>query len=702
MTAPYDAIDFRHYHRLSHQQLPQLICWGVVDNHSKIIYCSCDQSHAALLQHSNHSEAHNRHIPPARDKKAQLICHALMSDDANNHAQLRFLLKPGSAEVQKATQLIADSLNQELQLHQELNTMATELLERYEELNLLYDTDQQNDLYIEGQKALSQLVLNCVDYLNVEYAQLWLPGQKIQLVHSRANSTLTDCQSLSKLARTRLWEQMIHTPSAIVINSPAELHHWQLDYFPACKLLAVPVINGNRHIIGFLLLANPASAADFLNSDRNLIEVMSRRVSKQLNNNFDDLTGLIKRNGFEYYLNRALESSHNKGLQHCLLLLDLDQFHIINDTLDYQTGDQVLRDISEILQRETRDSDTLPRLASDTFGLLLENCPAAQGHKIAGHLVEIIQGLRIGPPDNELTLSCSAGLYPLDDNSESTELLMSRTEVSVKLAKELGGNRVQTWSNDNQDLASRTSEIHWISRIQTAVREDLFIPYVQPIVPLNPHADQACHGEVLLRLMDKGQVIPPIKFLPAAEHYHLMPMIDEWVIRQTLAKIKTARQGVWSINLSGQSLARPEFLGIIQALISESGVDPARLCFEVTETTAIGELKKARQIISTLRNLGCRFSLDDFGTGLSSFTYLQELPVDYLKIDGSFVRNIDTDPVAYTMVSAIHQVSKAMGLQTIAEYVENEAIRDRLITIGIDFAQGYYYGKPAPLQEVSD
>lgn len=420
----------------------------------------------------------------------------------------------------------------------------------------------------------------------------------------------------------------------------------------------------------------------------------------------DSLTGLVNRREFERRLADLLVRAKTLGQQHALCYIDLDQFKVINDTSGHAVGDKLLRQLTYLLQERMRDADTLARLGGDEFGVLLENCPIDRAMQIAENLRRVIKDFRFAWEGHYFDLGASVGLVPVNADSVSTEEVLSEADAACYAAKEKGRNRIQVYQPGNLELAKRHGEMQWVSRIKEALEQNRFCLYYQAIQPLN--GDGAQHGEILLRLTDEhGKLVPPMDFIPAAERYNLMPAIDAWVVRTSVKTIARYLMGrpelpgrmVCNINLSGATLGEEGFEAYILEQLAWYRVPPQCVCFEITETAAVSNLEQAAKLIKSLKAKGCRFALDDFGTGLSSFAYLKELPVDYLKIDGSFVRIMHTDPVAYAMVQAINTVGHVMGIQTIAEYVENEEILGKLRELDVDFAQGYAVARPQPIEQ---
>jgi diguanylate cyclase (GGDEF)-like protein/PAS domain S-box-containing protein len=433
-----------------------------------------------------------------------------------------------------------------------------------------------------------------------------------------------------------------------------------------------------------------------------------RKIAQQISYQatHDALTGLINRFEFERRLARVLGGAREEATEHALAYLDLDQFKVVNDTCGHAAGDELLRQIAMRLQERMRKRDTLARLGGDEFGVLLEHCPADQARRVANSLVQTVRDFRFTWEGKTFTIGVSIGLVMIDTAAGSLANLLSSADAACYAAKERGRNRVHVYHPDDQELARRHGEMQWVARLTSAIEENRLRLDAQPIVPLNPaYASHPPHYEMLVRVLDDhGKVTPPGAFIPAAERYNLMPTIDRWVIRRSIEWLRgeiaehADAPPVCSINLSGTSLADDHLFGFIRDELHACGVPARALCFEITETAAISNLNQAIAFIDEMRTLGCSFALDDFGAGMSSFAYLKNLKVDYLKIDGSFVKDLVDDPIDCAMVEAINRIGQVMGIRTIAEYAENERIIGRLREIGVDFAQGYGVRAPQPIE----
>ncbi|WP_232465265.1 two-component system response regulator [Oleiphilus messinensis] len=419
---------------------------------------------------------------------------------------------------------------------------------------------------------------------------------------------------------------------------------------------------------------------------------------------YDSLTGLTNRQEFEKRLHVLVRASKNPPRQHVLMFLDLDQFKIINDTCGHIAGDELLVQTTHLLKRHIRNQDTLARLGGDEFGIILEDCPQEHALKLAERIRSEVKEHRFVWGDKPFAVSVSIGMVKIDQHTKNHHELLSCADLACYAAKDKGRNGITWYSEDDAELHQRRDEMQWASRIKQAVEENRFTLYFQPMRPLSSAYSHSPHGEFLLRLKQDGRLVAPGAFIPAAERYNLMPLIDGWVVNNAFrylaeSGLGNAREGVYFINLSGTTLSDKHFFEQIQDWLKFYHIIPQRVCFEITETAAIANLINAVDFIAETREKGFKFALDDFGVGLSSFSYLKTIPVDYLKIDGSFVKNLLADPIDEGIVEACNRIGHAAGLKTIAEFVEDDPTTHALARIGVDFAQGYGIATPAPLQE---
>ncbi len=459
-------------------------------------------------------------------------------------------------------------------------------------------------------------------------------------------------------------------------------------------LVASPIMTQGGRISGAVLVFHDVTELHHL----------ARQLTHQASH--DALTGLANRREFEVRLEEALLAALNEGVPHALCYLDLDQFKLVNDSCGHVAGDALLKRLASQLQAQIRESDTLARLGGDEFGVLFSGCTLDKALELATNLQNVVKSFHFVWEERVFDVGVSIGIVPIDQESGTITDLLSAADSACYIAKEQGPNRIHLFHPNDQALMRHRGHLQWVQRIKQGLDRDNFRLVCQPIRPLAEGAGEGWHFEVLVRLEEEGRTMLPGAFLPAAERYHLMPQIDRWVIETALTMLAREAEAVnrqnvcCAINMSGQSLSDDQFLAFVTGQIEASGIKPERLCFEVTESSAIANLGAARHLIAELRDMGCRFSLDDFGSGLSSFEYLKNLTVDYLKIDGSFVRDIAHDPIDRAMVEAIRKVGEVMGIATIAEFVEDEATLACLRQMGVDYVQGFAVGKPRPLAHV--
>ena len=434
----------------------------------------------------------------------------------------------------------------------------------------------------------------------------------------------------------------------------------------------------------------------------------SRLLSQELEHlaSHDALTGLVNRREFEQRLKRVLEKTQQEQSCHALCYLDLDQFKVVNDTCGHPAGDALLNQLATVLQKHVRQRDTLARLGGDEFGVLMEHCSLEKAAIVAGKLRLAVAEFRFTWKGRSFSIGASIGVVPIDASTGTITALLVKADSACYAAKDMGRNRIHVYREDDLELAQRQGEMQWVSKIHEALQENRLVLYAQPIVPLDPRNGQGKHCEILTRMIsDDGQLILPGAFFPAAERFNLSPRLDRWVVDNTLRWLSSNPEqltdlSMCSINLSGHSLVDEEFQNYVSDSLRKLKIPPDKICFEITETAAITNLSRAVRFIVGLKKEGCRFALDDFGSGLSSFAYLKNLPVDYLKIDGMFVTDILVDPIDFAMVRSINEIGQLMGKETIAEFVENVATKEKLREIGVNYVQGYAAGPPAPIDEI--
>lgn len=595
-------------------------------------------------------------------------------------------------------------------LEQRVANRTSELLRVNEKLRVEIQQRQQVEAELYQEKELAQVTLNSIGDAVITTDT----NGTIQSLNPRAESLTgwSDSEAKSQpLAKVlQLFNQVTGLPVKNILHESRTgdlslLSNHKLIRRGDCEEFIVehsvsPILRGNDEIIGMVVVCRDVT------ENRKLAAQLSWEASH------DPLTNLINRREFKRQISELMEQKSRTESGHSLCYLDLDQFKIVNDTCGHAAGDELLRQLTALLQSHIRKTDLLARLGGDEFALLFYECSVAEAREVAEYLRQAVQDFRFVWQEKTFSIGVSIGLVSIDSTVTSLADVMSAADSAMYAAKDAGRNRIHVYEVNDLELAQRHGDMQWVSRLVKALEEDRFCLYSQAIAPTQPDSGKADHYEILIRMTDEnGVIIPPGMFIPAAERYNLMPKIDRWVIRHLFSHLSNLRQqsssatnsaiaasgSIYTVNLSGASFNDDKFLSFLQRQFAEYQIPPGTICFEVTETFAISNLNKAIKFINALKQLGCSFALDDFGSGMSSLTYLKNLPVDYVKIDGYFVKNILEDPVNAAMIDAINNLTHAIGLQTIAEFVENEQILHKLQALGVDYVQGYGIAKPTPL-----
>ena len=568
----------------------------------------------------------------------------------------------------------------------------------YQQLDNSRQQRRDAEAKIHQQKELAEVTLDSIGeavittdreqnitYMNPIACQLtgWdadtalnLPLEEVVIIvsesnHSEINSSVFEC--LNKKCLIEYSEPML-----LLSNNSNEY---------SIETSASPLKNHDGEIIGAVLV--------FINTTH--IRNLSRKMEFQASH--DSLTELINRREFERQLEKAINLTQENNLQHALCYMDLDQFKIVNDTCGHIAGDQLLCELSKLMPHSIRSSDCLARLGGDEFGVIMFDCSIDDAKTIADNLRTSVKDFTFTYDNKIFGIGVSIGLVPITKDNGSLQDIMKRADASCYIAKDLGRNRIHIYAEDDAEITKRSGEMQWLTRIQDALKNNHFRLVIQKVTSIkNEHLP---HYEVLLRMNGKdGVVISPLAFLPAAERYNMMPVIDRWVISTAFRNIShercNNRKRIYNINLSGQTLRDNSIVKFIHDQFNIYNIPAEMICFEITETAVISNLGIAIDLVNKIKAMGCMFALDDFGSGLSSFSYLKNIPVDFIKIDGEFIQNIASDSMDKAIVSAINSIVHEMGLKTVAEYVENENILGLLDNLNIDYAQGYVIEKPKP------
>ena len=460
------------------------------------------------------------------------------------------------------------------------------------------------------------------------------------------------------------------------------------------ELTASPIRGPDGQVAGCVVIFHDVSEL------RGLAREMSYQASH------DALTGLVNRAEFERRLEAALDSARGEAVSHVVCYLDLDRFKLVNDTAGHIAGDNLLREISSLVKQRLRDSDTVARVGGDEFAMLLAGCPVDKARQIADDVCQAVASQHFSWQDHTFDVGVSVGLVEVNKDSGSAESVLSAADSACYVAKQQGRGRIHVYSSRDEVVARERGEIQWLQRLQRALKENGFELYVQSIIALGGRGSGGPAAEILLRMRDEsGNAIAPAHFLASAERYQLMSHIDRWVVQASLTALAGGAPHLptgrtCNINLSAQSLADDDFLEFVVDVLDHTGVSPDRICFEARESAVVSQLDHAQRFINVLHGIGCKFALDNFGSGIGSFSNLKNLSLDYVKIDGTYTRNLEEDSVNREMVAAMVKLARSLDFQIVAEQVEDQESFETLRSLGVDFVQGFVVEKPRPLQAV--
>ncbi len=603
--------------------------------------------------------------------------------------------------LEPAVELIGENLRAAHELARS-NSRAKEV-ER--ELKLVYEVDEKIHGVSRRHSSLAQLVAQSGRYLGINYSVLLIPAKRIRISATHA--------SWKKVNRTALDRYLIdvllpklegHRKSRIfeVPAIPGSLHKVEQGY----QALLSPLMDRYGNVEGVFAQLGRVDKQGFTNSDRRFMSHIVRKVEYVIEQSFDAMTGLMNRSGFEAQLQESWNALSSSTDTHQLIYFDLDNLQLVNDNFSRKAGDEVITRFARLLEEDLPHSAVLSRLAGDEFCILLTHADSEAALKHANDIREKRAALRYLQGDKSLQVTISIGIAEFSHANGDEGSALTTARMACESAKDHGRDRIEVFDEGNLSIIRRYDDMQLVSEIQQALDGNSFELRAQPIVSLSGRSSRR-RFEILLRMADAdGNRVPTDALFSAAERYHMMPQIDRWVVSTTIAALVKNRNAIvesgaiFSVNLSGQSLGDDEIFGFIEEELRHGDLPPSTLCFEITESAAVSNLRKAQSVIDSLKKHGCTIALDDFGAGLSSFAYLKNFNVDTLKIDGSFIRDISENRISESMVAAITQVAVVMGLKTVAEYVESDLTRQLVTKLGVDFAQGHLVGKPVPLTEV--
>ena len=616
---------------------------------------------------------------------------------------------PAIPQTQRAhIEELASNICVELALTDELNMMADELSERYEELNLVYATSDEVDRETNDEEVLQSVTENIVDFLNFDFALVSIPEKHIWVWHCEKDFNSDTAEHLLHMNESLMLDLLREHQQALVINEPEDHNTFPIVQGLPVRAMMTPIRSDDDQIIGALTIIRGYNHSRITTSDKSLLYAMASRVAQTVKYNYDPITGLPNQDKFERLVNGQIEAMQRRT-SHCLLYASLKDLDYIQEQYGARFAEGLRIKLANSISNICRESDMIGSMNDAGVSLFFINC---NPEEIALKATNFCQGFARQTfmlRNQQIRPRVTAGITEIRTGTKDTAAeFIQQATIANRLVAESNTKHVQVFSPTDKQVMDHRSSGRILTALNNALEQNLFELYAQSISSLSVD-DKAPHFEVLLRLRDsENNFLSPVEFIPVGEKHRLMPDIDYWVIQNALKIMRDTDMAkrfpgtVCSINLSGQSFSVPHFSKKIAKAISNAGVDPASICLEITETAAIADITQARDFILELKNIGCKFALDDFGAGLSSFSYLRALPLDYVKIDGSFVKDLLEDEVAGSMVRAIHNIGKAMGLETVAEYVENAELARTLRDIGVHYGQGYGIDKPTPLKEYLD
>jgi diguanylate cyclase (GGDEF)-like protein len=600
--------------------------------------------------------------------------------------------------IRQLVQPALECLRREMALRAKLGSSERDLNVKERDLELMMEISSNQAAASEADE-FSQILKTGLDRMGCALAALWVPDKNISVSMTRSGAPMAPEALQRAQHHLTAWMQM--QQRTIVINHISKI---ATDVAAPYKILACPIRHHSERVMGVLALFNPPSAQDFDVQQTRVAEMLAKRSTNIIQAQYDTSTGLMTRQAFERHSSGLLAAA--PAGSHIILYLDIDRLHVINETFGMHVGDDVIVSVADRMAKTLPAEALSARISGDRLAALIPNSSMESAAAIAEQIRLAAEGIVPRAGQGAFEVSVCLGVAPIGRSDNPLAHALATAEIACKAAKDRGRNRVEIFQDSDQSIIRRHTDILVIGKLREALDSDGFRLDAQPILPLRGNYGRP-RFELLIRMLgERGEMIPPGKFLSSAERYQLMPTIDRWVVHRACELLGEHSASVgeefarFAINLSGQSLQDESFLGFVVDELKTSGVPAGVLCFELTETATIGNLEKAQVFMRTLQELGCQFALDDFGTGVSSLAYLKDLSVNYIKIDGSFVRDAVTNARSESMIKAIAQLAKVMCMETIAEYVETDVLRVRMADLGVDYGQGFAMGKAQRLEDL--
>ena len=706
---------FDPYGRLLRVLMPSLRCIGVHDGFANLVWSS-DEWDLADDQDLIKETIANALADPAEfaglvrtlDADRAVYCFAIRGEQIELLGVVSLIARLSGKQtearplqtVRQLVQPALECLRRELTLRSKLGSRERDLDVRERDLDLMLEISSHQSAASSDTDEFGLIMKTGLERMGCALAALWVPDKNISLSLTRSGQPMS-AESLQR-AQHHLMAWMQLQQRTIVVNHISKVAS---DVAAPYKILACPVRHPSERVMGVLALFNPPSAEDFDLHQTRIAEVLAKRATSIIQAQYDSSTGLMTRQAFERQASALLGSAASANT-HIILYLDIDRLHVINETFGMHVGDDVIVNVAECMARSLPPGALSARISGDRLAALIPNSHMDEAAVVAEKIRAAAAAIQPRAGQGAFEVSACLGVAPIGRSDNPLAHALATAEIACKAAKDRGRNRVEIFQDSDQSIIRRHTDILVIGKLRDALDNDSFRLDAQPILPLRGNYGRP-RFELLIRMLgERGEIIPPGKFLSAAERYQLMPTVDRWVVHRACQLLGEHSAAVgediarFAINLSGQSLQDESFLQFVVDEIKASGLQPGVLCFELTETATIGNLLKAQNFIRRLQDLGCQFALDDFGTGVSSLAYLKDLSVNYLKIDGTFVRDAITNSRSESMIKAIAQLAKVMCMETIAEYVETDVLRARMADLGVDYGQGFAMGRAQPLEDL--
>jgi diguanylate cyclase (GGDEF)-like protein len=604
--------------------------------------------------------------------------------------------------VRQLVQPALECLKREMALRLQLGSRERDLHTRERDLDFMLEFNSKQLEASSDSDEFSLILKTGLERAGCALAALWVPDKNVSLSLTRSGQPMSP--EALKRAQHHLMAWMQLQQRVIVVNHISKVASVVAAPY---KILACPIRHRSERVMGVLAMFNPPSAPDFDSQQTRIAEMLAKRTTNIIQAQYDASTGLMTRQAFERHAKVLIGPDGTAG-GHVILYLDIDRLHVINETFGMHVGDDVIVSVAECMAKSLPPAALSARISGDRLAALIPNTSMDAAQVSAEQIRAAAAAIVPRTGQGSFDVSVSVGVAPIARSDNALAHALATAEIACKAAKDRGRNRVEMFQDSDHSIIRRHTDILIIGQLRDALDNDKFRLDAQPILPLRANYGRP-RFELLIRMLgDRGEIIPPGKFLSSADRYQLMPTVDRWVVGRACALLgrHCATAGDigtrFAVNLSGHSLQDDSFLPFVTEKIKETGVPPGVLCFELTETATIGNLAKAQNFMRVLQDLGCQFALDDFGTGVSSLAYLKDLSVNYLKIDGSFVRDAIGNARSESMIKAIAQLAKVMCMETIAEYVETDALRVRMADLGVDYGQGFAMGRAQPLEQLLD